>query len=79
MPTTMLLRSADIPAATPNPGAGDAGPPPALPDGGGDGRPEGIPMTVAIVVIVLIAALLTFVGMQTQIWANIAGSQLPGA
>lgn len=33
----------------------------------------------AIVVVVLIGALLTFLGMLTQIWANLAGSQLPGS
>ena len=49
---------------------------------GGGGRPAGRgswPLVPALVVIVLLAALLTFLGMLTQIWANLAGSQLPGA
>lgn len=37
------------------------------------------PLVPAIVVAVLIGALLTFLGMLTQIWANLAGSQLPGS
>jgi hypothetical protein len=52
-----------------------------LPGGGGD-RPAaggGWPLVPALIAIVLLAALLTFLGMLTQIWANLAGSQLPGA
>lgn len=37
------------------------------------------PLVPAVIVVVLIAALLTFLGMLTQIWANMAGSQLPGS
>jgi hypothetical protein len=50
--------------------------------GGGGGRPAGRgswPLVPALMVIVLLAVLLTFLGMLTQIWANLAGSQLPGA
>jgi hypothetical protein len=66
---------------TPEPmrhGGGGDGP---LPGGGGDG-PAGRgswPLLPALIVIVLLAVLLTFLGMLTQIWANLAGSQLPGA
>lgn len=53
-----------------------------VPGGGGGDRPAARgswPLLPALVVIVLLAALLTFLGMLTQIWANLAGSQLPGA
>jgi hypothetical protein len=52
-----------------------------LPDAGG-GQPSPSRewrLVPAVVVAVLIGALLTFLGMLTQIWANLAGSQLPGS
>jgi hypothetical protein len=33
----------------------------------------------AVTVVVLLAAGLTYIGMLTQIWANLSGAQLPGA
>lgn len=49
-------------------------------DGDGGGEPRGNwPLALALVVVVLLAALLTYVGMLTQIWANLSGAQLPGA
>jgi hypothetical protein len=55
--------------------------------GGGGGRHGGErsrfrrewPLPLAVVVVVLLAALLTWLGMYTQIRANLAGAQLPGA
>jgi hypothetical protein len=50
--------------------------------GGGGGQPSPSRewrLVPAVVVAVLIGALLTFLGMLTQIWANLAGSQLPGS
>lgn len=38
-----------------------------------------MPLGLAITLIVLVAALLTYLGMLTQIWANLSGAQLPGA
>lgn len=37
------------------------------------------PRVPAIVAVVIVGALLTFLGMLTQIWANLAGAQLPGS
>jgi hypothetical protein len=54
--------------------------PPEEGDGGGGGDPRGNwPLALAVAVVVLLAALLTYVGMLTQIWANLSGAQLPGA
>jgi hypothetical protein len=55
--------------------------------GGGGGEPhdDGAgpvrqwPLVPAVVVAALLAALLTLLGMYTQIQANLAGAQLPGA
>lgn len=54
---------------------------PGEPPGGGRGpRPRrNMPLGLAITLIVLVAALLTYLGMLTQIWANLSGAQLPGA
>lgn len=58
-------------------GNGDAG---AGGRGGGSGRDRrSLPAGVAIAAVVALAVLLTYLGMLTQIWANLAGSQLPGA
>jgi hypothetical protein len=68
-----------IPLQPLRPGGGDGDG--RRPGGGGD-RPAprgGWPLLPALLVIVALAALLTFLGMLTQIWANLAGSQLPGA
>lgn len=46
---------------------------------GGWGFHREWPLVPAIVVAVLLAALLTFLGMYTQIQANLVGSQLPGS
>jgi hypothetical protein len=61
-------------------------------NGGGDGRADepgeggerpsparAWPVVPAVVVTGIIAALLTAFGMVTQIWANMAGAQLPGS
>jgi hypothetical protein len=54
--------------------------PPRRPrEDGGTGRPEPIPVWFAVTVVVLLAAGLTYIGMLTQIWANLSGAQLPGA
>lgn len=54
--------------------------PPDEPSGGGEGpRHRGIPRWLAVLVTAALAALLTYLGMLTQIWANLAGAQLPGA
>jgi hypothetical protein len=47
--------------------------------GGGPGPRRDWPLAPALVVVALLAALLTLLGMYTQIQANLAGSQLPGA
>lgn len=69
--TKPVSRRSDAPPA----GGGPSG------DGAGDrGRPRrGWPAGLAVLVTAALAALLTYVGMLTQIWANLAGSQLPGA
>ena len=69
-----------VASAPPRHGGGDGDG--RLPGGGGGDRSAargGWPLVPALLVIVLLAALLTFLGMLTQIWANLAGSQLPGA
>jgi hypothetical protein len=51
-------------------------------DGGGRGdwrRPGSLPVWFAVTVVVLVAIGLTYIGMVTQIWANLSGAQLPGA
>ncbi|MGH3343052.1 MAG: hypothetical protein ACRDPK_09255 [Carbonactinosporaceae bacterium] len=59
-------------------------------DGGGHGghgghggdrgpAPREMPRGIAVALVVALAALLTFVGMLSQIWANLSGAQLPGA
>lgn len=47
--------------------------------GGGGGPRRGIPRGIALLITAVLAAALTYLGMLTQIWANLAGSQLPGA
>lgn len=56
-----------------------SGPPPPEAGGEGDPRWNGLPVIVAVVVIVALGALFTYLGMLTQIWANMSGAQLPGA
>ena len=79
-PRTWRLEDLPDPGVAPEPprdGGGDG----RLPGGGGD-RPAARgswPLVPALVVIALLAAVLTFLGMLTQVWANLAGSQLPGA
>lgn len=54
---------------------------PTLPPGG-DREPQpgrNVPAGLAVVLIILVAVLLTYLGMLTQIWANLSGAQLPGA
>jgi hypothetical protein len=63
-------------AAGHNGGGGDAG---GGPQDGGSGLPRDWPLVPAVIVAALLAALLTLLGMYTQIQANLAGSQLPGA
>jgi hypothetical protein len=46
---------------------------------GDDRRPEPLPVWFAVTVVVLLAVGLTYLGMLTQIWANLSGAQLPGA
>lgn len=55
--------------------------PPAPPVGPSDGgRPRrGVPRVLAVLITAAVAAGLTYLGMLTQIWANLAGAQLPGA
>lgn len=53
--------------------------PPAEGNGDPGGRPEPLPVWLAATVVSLLAIALTYLGMLTQIWANMAGSQLPGA
>ncbi|MQA85633.1 MAG: hypothetical protein GEV03_13645 [Streptosporangiales bacterium] len=52
--------------------------PPGEGDGGGEPR-RNWPLGLAVAVIVVLAALLTYLGMLTQVWANLSGAQLPGA
>ncbi|OLT00132.1 hypothetical protein BJF90_07595 [Pseudonocardia sp. CNS-004] len=57
-------------------------PPRTAPPGGGDGRGGGrapLPVWLAVTLVVLVAIGLTYLGMLTQIWANLSGAQLPGA
>lgn len=54
------------------------------PAGGGSGRGDGpgpapLPAWLAVTIVVLLAVGLTYLGMVTQIWANLSGAQLPGA
>jgi hypothetical protein len=57
----------------------DIPPPAEPPTTGGDRRPEPLPVWFAVTVVVLLAVGLTYIGMLTQIWANLSGAQLPGA
>ncbi len=50
-----------------------------LPTGGGSGPRRDWPLVPAVLVVVLLAAFLTWLGMYTQILANLAGAQLPGS
>jgi hypothetical protein len=59
-----------------NGGGGDGG---GGPRDGDSGPREDWPLVPAVVVAALLAALLTLLGMYTQIRANLAGAQLPGA
>jgi hypothetical protein len=55
--------------------------PPVEGDGGSGGgrQPDQLAVWFAVTVVVLLAVGLTYVGMLTQIWANLSGAQLPGA
>lgn len=65
-------RQAEIPSGTVPPAGGR--------DGRGDGRrPDPLPAWLAVTLVVLLAIGLTYLGMVTQIWANLSGAQLPGA
>lgn len=88
MPTTLLERPPAPPPKEREPVAatGGAGRPPRRggSGGGGGGRgPRGRSGQHSIwfsaLVTALIGALFTFLGILTQIWANMIGSQLPGA
>lgn len=57
-------------------GRDDGGGPP---DDGGSGPRREWHLVPAVVVAALLAAVLTLLGMYTQILANLAGAQLPGA
>ncbi len=58
-------------------GGGEAGP---GPDGDSESGPiRQWPLVPALIVAMLLAALLTLLGMYTQIMADRAGAQLPGA
>lgn len=57
---------------------GDAGPS-SDEAGGGRAPQKQWPLIPAVVVVVAVGALLTFLGMLTQIWANLSGAQLPGS
>lgn len=46
---------------------------------GGSGPPQDWPIVPAVVVAVLLAALLTWLGMYAQLLANLAGARLPGS
>lgn len=48
-------------------------------DGGGSDTRPGWPLWLAVGAVVMVASLLTALGMFSQILANLAGSQLPGA
>lgn len=92
MPSALLERppASHDPSPTercePRPAAAGAGPPPRGPRQGGGGgwrwrrgRSEQYSIWFAALVTALIGSLFTFLGILTQIWANMAGSQLPGA
>jgi hypothetical protein len=53
--------------------------PPGEGTAGTGGRPDQLPLWLAITVVSLLAIGLTYLGMLTQIWANMSGAQLPGA
>jgi hypothetical protein len=70
-------RTGPVPrAAGHNGGGGDGG---GAPEEGSSGPAREWPLVPALAVTALLAALLTLLGMYTQIQANLAGSQLPGA
>jgi hypothetical protein len=91
MPTAVLERppsTSEAPTSAPreaSPSSGSAGRPPRRADGGGGGgrgprrRSEALSILVAAVITAAIGALFTFLGILTQIWANMVGTQLPGA
>ncbi|HJR51586.1 MAG TPA: hypothetical protein VJ794_10795 [Gemmatimonadales bacterium] len=80
MQTTVLTRSVTSTAAPAPERAGQTPPPPAPPrEGDGGGERRVLPLGVSVALILLIATLFTYLGMLTQIWANISGAQLPGA
>lgn len=49
------------------------------PSPGDDGGDDRLPLGVAVLIVCVIAALLTLLGMFLQILANLAGAQLPGS
>jgi hypothetical protein len=91
MPTVVLERppsTHEAPTSAPreaSPSTGSAGRPPWHRDGRGGGgrgprgRSEAWSVLVAALITAAIGALFTFLGILTQIWANMAGTQLPGA
>lgn len=73
------VRRVTIPARTPMVPRGGDGDRVSTGDGGGSGSRPGLPLWLAVTAIILIGSLLTALGMFSQILANLAGSQLPGA
>jgi hypothetical protein len=67
------------PRPQPQPSRPDGGGPAGTGGGGGDGGRRQWPLLPALLAAAVVGALLTFLGMLTQIWANMAGAQLPGA
>ncbi len=67
-------RARTRPRLPPRDGAGER-----PPTEGGSGARRDWPLVPAVLVVALLAALLTWLGMYTQILANLAGAQLPGS
>ncbi len=65
--------------ARPRHAGGGGAPAGKSPNGGGPDPRRDWPLVPAVLVAVLLAALLTWLGMYTQILANLAGAQLPGS
>ena len=89
MPTIMAERMTDatfeeelvefLEVASQEGGGGDAHEGPDGDDGGQPAPARAWPVVPAVIVAGIVAALLTALGMLTQIWANMAGTQLPGS